>query len=898
MYPQLLAISQKANQLIQEGHGQELSGLDEKDNLICEETLDYEPSYLESITWSWLGNRRVEVLKEATAKLHELIQKCSVEVASFTSDRVKVITPEEVTLGDLQQQTQALIDSDWGLAESVTLMVNSHVRCLFDLDDDTDVQQLTPRVMESIARKLNHAGDPRLLRASIRELINDIKAQARAADVLTPAIQEALDTLIDGLTQLAVEPIPVPRHRPEKDESKHDWYRNIVKTTLENSDRKLADTIQAKLVRESVRVLEDDIQKMSDEEEKRLVITQLLSEFSGALAAPNAHALAPMLFMLEAMGHAKAVAYQVPEKQDRVLRAFEQDMEEVSQRAQSHPDRHEDISENVQQLNIQLEEFPEDDQDAALSSLNQRMLRRVQDSPPMKKKTMVHAMAEVGRLRQERKRPASATVSNYQAPPTPSFFDRVVTDVYDSISRDLYFLKTDIRSQQAWFQKLTSHLERIPVQEREGFTRAVMSQTDQWLRAEAQQHPQFLQHAGLVQAVLQNCASGYFIPVEPVEMHRSELPPPQHRAEEPSTLREESPRASAKATAPEHLTTERPRPSPAVEPQPRVSEPGLDQPLLSLNLAPESLEISIWPTLDGRKLLEQSRMLSFMPDDDAVGMDIHGNLVFEPYSQQMQPHIQRLQENLDTYLLHHLFPIAGDTMPDDAKAALLMPAEPGRCTVKELRSRIEIMQTNPRMQELMTAEHPSEATIQRFHDCQNKAMVIGCGPGYARHKHLHPHQNTFSANIDDSALADLTGDISTTIHLLPHKPNFACIYFEHIDGTVFSDPETIKANLRKCYEMLKPGGMLNISTGSVILSTKENFDIRHIMVECLTEAGFGEFKYTNGQGTNDAFSTVDQSRAWYDQNAVIYRQAEGFDAPPVDRNRMIDMGIQMLALKT
>ena len=306
-----------------------------------------------------------------------------------------------------------------------------------------------------------------------------------------------------------------------------------------------------------------------------------------------------------------------------------------------------------------------------------------------------------------------------------------------------------------------------------------------------------------------------------------------------------------------------------------------------------------WPAIHGPNLIRQQRILIATPDHYYVGMDPYGNLVYSELSTPaFAANINRLKRSMDSYLYNVIIPAAGTSWSPEDQLQVFLPQAPDDCKVGALKHSLSRIQANAHTLRVLNTEPPTLDEQQRFNHCRNKVMVIGCGPSRREHEHVHPHATTFTADLTPEALADLTGDINSTIHQLPNTGNFSAIYFEHIDSTVFRDPVVANALLKKCYRLLQPGGLLIISTGAAGLYTREDFDIREQVVQHISGAGFDEFKYTTHEGTLTAFGTIEHNAELQQQLPAIYDSAPVIgDTIPRNRFDMLDIGFDILAVK-
>ena len=445
--------------------------------------------------------------------------------------------------------------------------------------------------------------------------------------------------------------------------------------------------------------------------------------------------------------------------------------------------------------------------------------------------------------------------------PTPfnsSEHGELIKQLSAQIKGDLLTKGGKPQIQSVWHQALAGHLYDYPEQQHSAILSHVVESVLAQLTVKSQDHPEINASLQVVQQVLQQGLSLDFTPVEEIVL-------------------------------------------PAISPEVPVIPPHVDTtvPVSKPHRAKADPTLTVWPSFNGKQLGLQAGILFESPRHLLVGMDERGNLTFNAdLTPEFELQVSRLQKSMEYFLVQQVFPAAGPSMSFDKKNRLHLPSQPGQCTVEKLQAVVAGIAGNPLAINLLAVEPPSEDVRKRFEQTEGKAMIIGCGAGYEEHQHLHPATTTFTADAYAGMLPDLHGDISTMIHTLPDKEQFSSIYFEHINGIVFSNPDQIKATLKKCHSLLKPGGILIIVSGSYHLTQTGENDIRHIMVECMSEAGFDDFKYSRHQDeVKQAFLTLDQSKDVLPQVSDAWDQVKGTDAIPVSEDAMHQMGILMVALK-
>ncbi|WP_062265942.1 hypothetical protein [Endozoicomonas arenosclerae] len=422
-------------------------------------------------------------------------------------------------------------------------------------------------------------------------------------------------------------------------------------------------------------------------------------------------------------------------------------------------------------------------------------------------------------------------------------------------------------SQSQWHQALAGHLYDFDDSQRPAIVQHVVESVQAQLTVEAGEHDELKAFLPMVEEVLQQGISLDFKPVDP----------PAH-----SVIRQE-PVSVESTILPEHMI---PEASPVA-------------PLVPTSKTKTQKATTEWPSFNGHQLGLQAGILFETPRHLLVGMDERGNLTFnEQLTPEVEAQIASLQKGMEAFLIQQIFPAAGPSMDYERRNRLNLPAQPEQCTVAKLQEIIGIIAGNPLAINMLTVEPPSEDVRRRFEQCEGKAMVIGCGAAHEGHKELHPAKTTFTADLNASMLPDLHGDVSTMIHMLPDKEQFSTVYFEHINGIVFSDPDQMVATLKKCHSLLKPGGIMIIVSGAYDLTKKtQQGDVRHIMVESLTAAGFNDFKYGRQDEVKEAFRMLKQHEDVFPQITAAWDQVKGTDAIPVSEDAMHYLGIVMVALK-
>ena len=440
-----------------------------------------------------------------------------------------------------------------------------------------------------------------------------------------------------------------------------------------------------------------------------------------------------------------------------------------------------------------------------------------------------------------------ATVTEPEVP--PAGFDQTIhlafaEDLFTDIRRNLILNPVDAHNRlAAWHGHLKTYVMSFPPHERAQINELIADGVRERLRQELNDHPHIADFMPMIDRLFLNAEAEAFqpAPVQVAALSRTEQP------QGPASLQ-------------------------------------------------EPLE---WPAIHGPNLMRQQRILLATPDHYYVGMDPYGNLVYSEHnSPAFHMHMDRLKRSMDSYLYNVIIPAVGSDWTPKHQLQLFLPEYSGDCRVGALKNTLARVQSNPNALRVLHTAPPAQAVQQRFTECNGKVMVIGCGPSRKEHEHVHPHRTSFTADLAPEALADLTGDINSTIHQLPNAGNFATIYFEHIDSSVFKDPVVADALLKKCYRLLKPGGMLIISTGTASLYSKENFDVREQIVQEITGAGFDEFKYTTLKGTLAAFETIDPATDIQPQLPAIYEAAPVIgNTIPRDRFEMLNIGFDILAVK-
>ncbi|KEQ19374.1 class I SAM-dependent methyltransferase [Endozoicomonas numazuensis] len=422
-------------------------------------------------------------------------------------------------------------------------------------------------------------------------------------------------------------------------------------------------------------------------------------------------------------------------------------------------------------------------------------------------------------------------------------------------------------NQSQWHQALAGHLYDFDESQRPAIVQHVVENVQTQLTVEAVEHEELKAFLPRVKEVLQQATSLDFKPSTPPV---------------PSVVKQESVSVAKTTTVPDHMV-------------PEVS-PVASVPTTKIKAEQVTSE---WPTFNGQQLGQQAGILFETPRHLLVGMDERGNLTFnEHLTPDVEAQIARLQKGMEGFIVQQVLPTAGASMDYERMNRLHLPPQPAQCTVAKMQEIVSIIAGNPLAINMLAVEPPSEEVRKRFDQCEGKSMVIGCGAAHEGHKELHPAKTSFTADLNASMLPDLQGDISTMIHMLPDKEQFSTIYFEYITGIVFSDPDQMVATLKKCHSLLKPGGIMIIVSGAYGLTKKaQQGDVRHIMVESLTAAGFNDFKYGRQDEVKEAFRMLNQNEDVFPQIPGAWDQVKGTDAIPVSEDAMHHLGIVMVALK-
>ncbi|MGI9278433.1 MAG: methyltransferase domain-containing protein [Endozoicomonas sp.] len=407
----------------------------------------------------------------------------------------------------------------------------------------------------------------------------------------------------------------------------------------------------------------------------------------------------------------------------------------------------------------------------------------------------------------------------------------LVGDLFRQIKGHLLTQRASAENQSQWHQALAGHLYDFDESQRPAIVQHVVENVLVQLTVEAGEHKELKTFLPLVKEVLQQGISLDFKPVTPPT----------------SPVVQQEPVAVEKAsTVPLH----------------RVPEASPGAPLAPSTITKMPVATTEWPSFNGQQLGLQAGILFETPRHLLVGMDDRGNLTFnEQLTPDVEVQIARLQKGMEGFIVQQVLPATGASMNYERMNKLHLPPQPAQCTVAKLQEIVGIIAGNPLAINMLAVEPLSEDVRKRFDQCEGKIMVIGCGSGYEQHKHLHPEKTTFTTDINAGMLPDLHGDVTPMLHMLPDKEHFSVIYFEQVTGTVFSDPDKIKATLKKCHRLLKPGGMVILTSGAgAITKTIKDLDIRYTFVECLTDAGFDNFKYTHNSQTKQAFKLIDPDK--------------------------------------
>lgn len=454
------------------------------------------------------------------------------------------------------------------------------------------------------------------------------------------------------------------------------------------------------------------------------------------------------------------------------------------------------------------------------------------------------------------------------APPT---FDKqkhwvFMETLQEHVRRDLFFHADDPIKQLAWRNELCEYLRNQPAQLHDAIVTAAYQHIEEQLQRDIPEYAFIPDYLPIIRRALESHRHQNFAPTAVPAACVRDIPPPPTR--------------------------------PQVLPQQAMATPVVPTPQPDFVRTEPLHGEAPWPAIHGPRFISQLEILRIMPADFYVGMDEEGNLNYEAeLTPAFQVQVERLQASMESYLLNCIFPAVSEFIPEYELIQFLLPANPNDCRVGELKRVVDELFSHERTAALFNTPPPSNQVKQRFADCENKAMVVGCGAGHEGHRHVHPARTSFTADINQDVLPDLVGDISDTIHMLPHKENFGVIFFECISGDVFSSPLKIKSTLKKCHELLKPEGMLILLTGSVKWSHPNVGDIRDQIVECYSNAGFKNIKYTADEEVQQAFRAFNHNGNMQDQSAAIMANVVPVDQIPANFIEMMNMGICIVATK-